>query len=74
MSRKIKRHILFPGALLLYFAVMAVMAYPGYKASGKWGEYFGVIGISLLLALILFFILKRKQKIRDRFSQKDLNE
>lgn len=73
MSRKIKRHILFPVVLLVYFAVMAVMAYPRYKASGNWGEYFGVIGVSLLLALILFFILKRRQKIRDRFSKKDLD-
>jgi LPXTG-motif cell wall-anchored protein len=71
MSRKIKRHILFPVVLLAYFAVMAVMAYPRYKASGNWNEYFGVIGISLLLALILFFVLKRRQKIRDRFSKKD---
>jgi LPXTG-motif cell wall-anchored protein len=66
-----KRHILFPAALLAYCVVMAVMAFPRYKASGNWNEYFGIIGISLLLALILFFILKRRQKIRDRFSKKD---
>ena len=74
MSRKIKRHILFPSVLLVYFAIMGVMAYPRYKASGNWSEYFGIIGISLLLALLLFFILKRRQKIRDRFSKKDLNQ
>lgn len=33
MSRKIKRHILFPLVLLARFGIMAVMAYPGYKAS-----------------------------------------
>lgn len=74
MSRKIKRHILFPLVLLVYFAIIAVMAYPRYKASGEWAEYFGIIGVSLLLALLLFFILKRRQKIRDRFSKKDLNQ
>ncbi|WP_298648671.1 LPXTG cell wall anchor domain-containing protein [uncultured Proteiniphilum sp.] len=74
MSRKIKKHILFPAVLLIYFTIMAVMAYPRYKASGNWSEYFGIIGISLLLALLLFFILKRKQKIRDRFSKKDFNQ
>ncbi|WP_352421966.1 LPXTG cell wall anchor domain-containing protein [Proteiniphilum sp.] len=75
MSRNIKRHILFPLVLLAYFAVMAVMAYPRYKASGNWSEYFSVIGGCLLIALLLFFILKRRQKIRDRFSsKKDLNQ
>ena len=71
MSRRVKRHILFPLALLIYFAFMAVLAYPRYKASGNWGEYFTVIGVCILLALLLFFILKRKQKIRDKFSKKD---
>lgn len=75
MSRKIKRHILFPMVLLAYFAIMAVMAYPRYKASGDWSEYFGIIGICLLMVILLFFILKRRQKIRDRFSsKKDLNQ
>lgn len=74
MSRKFKRHIVLPAVLLIYFAIMAVMAYPRYKASGNWNEYFVIIGISLLLALLLFFILKRRQKIRDRFSKKDLNQ
>ncbi|MEA4916647.1 LPXTG cell wall anchor domain-containing protein [Proteiniphilum sp.] len=74
MSRKIERHILLPVALLLYFAVMAAMAYPRYKVSGNWGEYFGVIGVCLLFALLLFFILKRRKKIRARFSKKDLNQ
>ncbi len=74
MRRKFKRHILLPGALLIYFAIMGVVAYPRYKASGNWSEYFGIMGVSLLLALLLFFVLKRKQKIRDRFSGKDLNQ
>lgn len=74
MSQKIKRHILFPLVLLVYFAIMAMMAYPRYKASGEWSEYFGIIGMSLLFALLLFFILKRRQKIRDRFSKKDFNQ
>lgn len=67
MARKIKRHILLPIIFLLYFAVMAVMAYPRYEATGNWSEYFLVIGICLLLVLFLFLILKRRQKVRDRY-------
>lgn len=74
MSRRFKRHIFLPVALLVYFAVMAVMAYPRYKESGNWGEYFGVLGGCLLIAIILFFILRKRQKIRSRFTNKDLNQ
>lgn len=74
MSRKIRRHILFPAVLLVYFTIMAAMAYPRYKASGNWSEYFGIIGICLLMALLLFFILRRRQNLRERFSKKDLNQ
>lgn len=74
MNRKIKRHILLPLVLVLYFAGMAVIAYPRYQASGNWREYYVTIGICLLIVLLLFFILKRRQKIRDRFSKKDLNQ
>lgn len=74
MSRKFKRHIVLPAVLLIYLAVMAVIAYPKYEASGKWGEYFAVIGISVLLLGMLFYILKRRQKMRDRFSRKDLEQ
>ena len=71
MSRKIKKHVLFPAVLLLYLAIMAYISYPRYCESGNWGEYFAVIGISALLVVSLFFLLKRKQKIRDRFTRKD---
>lgn len=71
MSRKIKKHVLFPAVLLLYIAIMAYIGYPRYSESGNWSEYFAVIGISALLVVLLFFLLKRKQTIRDRFNRKD---
>jgi LPXTG-motif cell wall-anchored protein len=71
MKRRNKKHILLPAVLLIYVAILAIITYPGYKASGNWSEYFSVIGISLLLVVLLFFILKRKQKIREQFNKKD---
>jgi LPXTG-motif cell wall-anchored protein len=63
-----KRYILFPSLLVIYTIVMAVMAFPKYQESGKWAEYLIVLGGSLLIALLLYFILKRKQTLRDKFS------
>ncbi len=71
MSRKIKKHFLFPAVLLIYLAIMAYISYPRYKESGNWSEYFAVTGISVLLVVALFFLLKRKQQIRGRFTGKD---
>ena len=71
MNRKIKKHFLFPAVLLIYLAIMAYISYPRYKESGNWNEYFTVTGISVLLVVALFFLLKRKQQIRERFTGKD---
>ena len=71
MKRRIKKYILFPAVLLIYVAILAIMTYPRYVVSGDWREYYSVIGVSLLLAVLLFFILKRKQKIREQFTNKD---
>ncbi|MDD2298608.1 MAG: hypothetical protein PHQ67_01700 [Fermentimonas sp.] len=65
-----KRYILFPSLLVIYTIVMAVIAFPKYQESGKWVEYLIVLGGSLLIALLLYFILKRKQTLRDKFSGK----
>lgn len=70
MSRKIPKHILFPAVLIVYVAILGIMSYPRYKTSGNWSEYLAIIGVSVLLALLLHLILKRRQKIRDRFTKK----
>lgn len=71
MRKKPKKHVLLPSVLLLYIAVLAYISYPRYQESGNWKEYYIVLGISILLAVSLFFLLKQKQKIRDRFNQQD---
>ena len=66
-----KRHNFLPSLLLIYTLVMAVIAYPKYKESGTWVEYLTIIGGCILIAFVLYFILKRKQKLRDKFSGKN---
>jgi len=68
MKSKIKRHILIPLLLLIYITVMAVMALPRYQESGNWGEFSIIIGISLLIIILLYFVYKRKQNIREKFN------
>lgn len=70
MKQKSKRYILLPSLLVIYTLVMAVIAYPRYQELGKWMEYIIVLSGSLLIALLLYFILKKKQKLRDKFSGK----
>ena len=71
MNRKTNQQFIVPVILLIYIAIMAYISYPRYKTSGNWSEYFAVIGISVALVALLFLLLKRKQKIRDRFTRKD---
>lgn len=67
MKRKIEKHILLPMLLALYALVMGFLAYPRYRATANWSEFFTIIGITLLLAIVLHFLLKRRQQIRNRF-------
>ena len=71
MRKKIKRHILVPAVLLIYTAVMGVYAYPAYREKENWNEFFLIIGIGILLPVLLFFVLRRRQKVRDEFTKID---
>lgn len=68
MKRRLEKQLLLPLVLVCYALIMGVLAYPRYRTSGNWGEYFTIIGITLLLALLLHFLLKRRQYIRNRFK------
>lgn len=71
MRRNIKKHNLLPLVLLVYLIVNAVIAFPAYRSSGNWNEFFSIIGLFLLLALVLYFVLKKKQQLRNRFTNND---
>ena len=69
MRRKNKKHILLPAALLIYMVGMAILAYPKYRGQENWNEYLLIVGIGLLLPILLFFVLKRRQNVRDKFTK-----
>lgn len=71
--KKLSKTILLPGALLIYLVGMAVACYPAYEA-GEYSAfyYFGVLGASLIVVILLYFALKRKERLkRERID--DMN-
>lgn len=70
---KIKRSTLVPLILAAYLCVMAIIGYDGY-ASGHMSTlyYWGVIGITLVIIILLHFNLKRRERLR-REREQDMN-
>ena len=62
---KIQRSVLIPAVLAVYLAVMAVIGWPDY-ASGRTSalQYFGTIGVTLIILVLLHFNLKRRERLR----------
>ena len=62
---KIARSTLIPLILLVYLAVMSYIGYPAY-ADGRTSAlyYFGVIGVTLAVIVLLHFNLKRRERLR----------
>lgn len=70
---KIKRSTVLPLVLAVYLAVMAYIGYPEY-AAGRTSAlyYFGIIGITVVILILLHFNLKRREKLR-RERENDIN-
>ncbi|MCM1451140.1 MAG: hypothetical protein NC102_02690 [Clostridium sp.] len=65
MKLPIKRHIFIPAILLIYLAVMSIMAYPDYRAGVHSSLfYFGVIGVTLAVIILLFFFMRKRDQLR----------
>lgn len=65
MSNKPKRSTVIPLCMLAYLAVMAWLG-RSRLAAGDYLYYFGVIGISLVIIVLLYFALRRKETLRQR--------
>lgn len=69
---KVKRSVLIPAVLLVYLVVMACIGYPEY-AAGRTSAlyYFGVIAITLVVLVLLYFSLRRRECYREE-REKDM--
>ena len=69
---KVKRSVLIPAVLLVYLVVMACIGYPEYAAGRTSAlEYFGVIAITLVVLVLLYFSLRRRERYREE-REKDM--
>ena len=66
--KKLKRSTVIPLCLLIYLAVMAWMGRTRL-ADGEYLYYFGVLGISLLIIVALYWSLRRKEKLREQHDE-----
>jgi Na+-driven multidrug efflux pump len=62
--KKIRRSVVLPAILLLYLLIMAYVGFPHFEA-GQYLFYFGIIGGSLLVILLLYFVLRKREKMRQ---------
>ena len=65
---KIKRSVIFPIILFVYLAVMAWIGRDNLT-QGHTVRYCVIIGISLLIIVLLYFSLRKKEQLRDRREQ-----
>lgn len=63
--KKFKRSTYLPLAFLAYLAIMAYMG-RGYYFSGQYLRYFGTIGVSLVVIILLRWALKRREFLQEQ--------
>lgn len=66
--RRFRKSIFIPSILLVYLAVMAYMGRDKFLAGNYW-EYFGIMLVTLLCIALLYFTLRKQEKIRERKQQ-----
>lgn len=64
---KYKRSTVIPAILSVYLLIMAAIGWPRY-ASGEESAlfYFGVLGVTVVVIVLLHFNLKRQEKLRRK--------
>lgn len=62
MKKKLPRSTWLPLALLAYLAVMSYIG-RGELEQGHYLYYFGIIGLTLIIIVVLHFVLKRREKL-----------
>ncbi len=73
---KLKRSTLIPLVLLVYLAVMSVIGWKKYAIGDmSAGEYFGIIALTLAAIVLLYFNLKRRERLRaERMADIERNQ
>lgn len=72
----LQRSTVIPAALAMYLAAMAYIGYDGYAAgTTSPAYYFGIIGTTIVILIMLHFNLKRRERLRrERLEEIKRNE
>lgn len=70
--KRFKKSIFIPVVLLLYLFIMAYIGRDKFLA-GNYLEYFGILLVTLLCIVLLFFTLRKQEQVRER-KQRQLEE
>lgn len=65
-----KKHYIIPAVLLVYLGGIAVYTYPERKPDISWMQYGLTIGITFVCIVILAYLLKRREVIREDNKRK----
>lgn len=60
-----KRPIIITVALLVYLGVMAFIGWPPEKTTSGYLQYFGTIGVTLIIIAVLFVFLRKREVLRQ---------
>lgn len=66
MKLKNKRHIIIPIAIVIYTLVIAVFFGLKSNSADTMGAFYLIIGVNLILAVVLYFILKKRENYRNK--------
>lgn len=69
-KNKIKRSVVFPIIMLAYLAAMAWIGRDRLER-GEYLYYFGIIGVGLIIIVLLYFSLRKKEQLREEREQEN---
>ncbi|MEG1617513.1 MAG: hypothetical protein RR202_07140 [Bacteroidales bacterium] len=69
MRRFLVRSKLITAVLLVYLTIMAIIGWPHYAEQGKYIEYVAIILVTLGIIIGLFFLLRRRDKMRSQLRR-----
>ena len=63
--KKIKQSVIVPVCLAIYLGIMAYIGRDNFASDNKF-TYYSVLAVSLVIIVILHFVLRKKEHLRQR--------
>gem|GEM_PF-183886 len=63
--KKIKQSVIVPVCLAIYLGIMAYIGRDNFTSDNKF-TYYSVLAVSLVIIVILHFVLRKKEHLRQR--------